>query len=170
MDNEASKALRIGSEDETPPDLPNLALFAGNVRFEPASPKAGDIVTITVTVLNDGTQPAENVLVRLIDVTDGASEPIGDRTITGTIPIDESGVISITFDTTGKSGTRQIQVTVDPDGAIEETDEEDNQVVKPMTIGAAAAAMAQSSSQSEDRSQKTEVRRQWSEACLPADH
>jgi uncharacterized repeat protein (TIGR01451 family) len=145
MDNEASKALRIGSEDETPPDLPNLALFAGNVRFEPASPKAGDIVTITVTVLNDGTQPAENVLVRLIDVTDGASEPIGDRTITGTIPVDESGVISITFDTTGKTGTRQIQVTVDPDSAIEETDEEDNQVVKPMTVSPPSAVQSQES-------------------------
>jgi subtilase family serine protease len=54
-------------------------------------------------------------------------------------------VISITFDTTGKSGTRQIQVTVDPDNAIEETDEEDNQVVKPMTVSPPSAVQSQES-------------------------
>lgn len=138
-DNEATKLLRVAAEDETPPDLPNVVVLSGNVRFEPASPSAGDIVTITVTVLNEGTQPADDVLVRLVDTTDGASDLIGEATITGTIPVGESGVMSVTFDTTDKSGARQIQVTADPDNTIEETDEEDNQVVKPLTVGTATA-------------------------------
>lgn len=160
-DNEATKLLRVASEDETPPDLPNLVLAGGNIKFEPAAPKAGDIVTITVTVLNEGTQPADGVLVRLTDVTDGASEPIGDRVISDTIPIDDSGVISITFDTTDKVGARQIQVTVDPDNAIEEVDEEDNQVVKPLTIGAAVAT-------TDDRRQTTAAGLQSPVSSLPS--
>ena len=161
-DNEATKLLRVASEDAAPPDLPNLVLAGGNIKFEPASPKAGDIVTITVTVLNEGTQPADGVLVRLTDVTDGASEPIGDRTISDTIPIDDSGVISLTFDTTDKVGARQIQVTVDPDNAIEEVDEEDNQVVKPLTIGAAAAVTT------DDRQPTTAVSLQSPVSSLPS--
>lgn len=140
-DNEATKSLRVASEAEEPPDLPNLVLFSGNVKFEPASPATGTIITATVTVLNEGTQPATDVLVRLIDVTDGASEPLGDGVITGTIPAGESGVMSVTFGTADKSGARQIQITVDPDNTIEEVDETDNQVTKALVIGGAAAVV-----------------------------
>ena len=141
VDNEVTKSLRVAAEAAEPPDLPNLVLFAGNVKFEPTSPASGTTVTATVTVLNEGTQPAAAVLVRLIDVTDGAAEPLGEAVITGTIPMGESGVMSITFSSADKTGTRQIQITADPDSTIEEIDEEDNQVVKPLTIGAAAGAV-----------------------------
>ncbi|MEZ4864733.1 MAG: CARDB domain-containing protein [Caldilineaceae bacterium] len=139
LDNEATKTLRVASESEEPPDLPNLVLFSGNVRFEPSSPKAGDTVTATVTVLNEGTQPAEQVGVRLVDVTDGGSDLLGEGMITDTIVPGESGVFSVTFSTADKSGTRQIEITVDPDNTIPETNEDDNQVTKSLSIGAAVA-------------------------------
>ncbi|MEZ4673109.1 MAG: CARDB domain-containing protein [Caldilineaceae bacterium] len=139
-DNEAVKVLRVASEAEEPPDLPNVVIFTGNIKFEPSSPTAGEPVTMTVNVLNQGTVAAEDVLIRVMDVTDGASEVLGEQTITGTLDVGDGIEISMTLSTEDRAGTRTIQVTADPDGAIEESNEDDNQATKTLTIRAASGS------------------------------
>ncbi|HRW10837.1 MAG TPA: CARDB domain-containing protein, partial [Caldilineaceae bacterium] len=138
-DNEATKNIRVASPSEEPPDLPNIVIFAGNIKFEPSSPAVGEPVTMTVNVLNQGTVDAEDVLIRVMDVTDGASELLGEQLITGTLPVGEGTEISMTLSTEDREGTRSIQVTADPDNAIEESNEDDNQATKTLTVRAASA-------------------------------
>lgn len=140
QDNEAVKTLRVASESEEPPDLANLVIFSGNVRFTPSSPSAGDPVTATINVLNQGTVDADDVVVQLMDVTDGAAEVLGEATLTQTLEAGEGGEVVIVIDTEDREGSRSIQVTADPENVIEETDEEDNQVTKTLTVRAASAA------------------------------
>lgn len=138
-DNEAVKNIRVASPSEEPPDLPNIVIFAGNIKFAPSSPTAGEPVTMTVNVLNQGTVGAEDVVIRVMDVTDGASEVLGEQMITGTLPVGEGAEISMTLSTEDREGTRTIQVTADPDELIEELDEEDNSATKTLTVRAASA-------------------------------
>ncbi|MEZ4712988.1 MAG: CARDB domain-containing protein [Caldilineaceae bacterium] len=143
-DNQATKTIPVASEDETPPDAPNLVIFAGNIKFEPEAPGAGDPVTITVNVLNQGTQDADDLVIRFVDVTDDGEEVIGDVTLTETVPAGDSAEVTMTYDTTDKEGERSIQVIADPDNAIEETDEDDNSATKTLTVGAPSEASATS--------------------------
>jgi uncharacterized repeat protein (TIGR01451 family) len=138
--NRAAKVLKVRTPDETPPAEPNLVVTASNIEFDPASPTAGDTVTITLRLRNDGTADATDVLVRFEDATGDEPELIGDVTITGTLKAGGSGDAVIFYDTTGKEGTLTIRVTADPDGAIEESNEEDNQASKTLTLGAAGEA------------------------------
>lgn len=138
-DNEAVKVFRVASPSEEPPDLPNVVIFSGNIKFEPSSPAAGEPVTMTVNVLNQGTVDAEDVLIQVMDVTDGASEILGTQQITGTLAVGEGAEISMTLSTEDREGTRTIRVTADPDNVIEESNEEDNQATKTLTVRAAGA-------------------------------
>jgi uncharacterized repeat protein (TIGR01451 family) len=105
------------------------------VRFSPVAPSDGQVVTITVTVLNDGQRNANRVEVQVMDVTNGSPTPIGDIQIIGGISSGGSGVAQVTYDTTGKEGDRKIQVVVDPAGLIAEVNEEDNQTEATLTVG-----------------------------------
>ncbi len=139
-DNEAVKSLRVASEAEEPPELPNIAIFAGNIRFAPSSPTVGEPVTMTVNVLNQGTMDADDVLIRVLDITDGGSEILGEQTITGTLAVGDGREISMTINTEEREGSREIQVIADPDDAIEESNEEDNQATKTLTVRPADTA------------------------------
>ncbi|MEM7126588.1 MAG: CARDB domain-containing protein [Chloroflexota bacterium] len=137
-DNQADKRFTIAAEPDAPADLANLILFASNIRFEPTSPSVGDVVTITVNVPNEGTVDAEDVVVRFVNNTDDAGEVIGDRMVTGTLPVGESGTVSMTLDTSDLEGEVVIQVIADPENAIPETNEEDNDASKTLRLRAAA--------------------------------
>ena len=141
--NQAAKALKVRSPEEKLPEAPNLVVTASDISFDPASPAAGDAVTITLRLRNDGTGDVTAPLVRFEDATGDTPELIGDVTISGTIAAGSSGEAVIVFDSTGKEGERTIRVTADPDGAIEESNEEDNQASKPLTVGAAASALGE---------------------------
>lgn len=138
--NRATKVLKVRTPEEEPPAQPNLVVTAGNIEFDPASPSAGDTVTITLRLRNDGTEDATDPLVRFEDATGDEPELIGDVTITGTLAAGSSGEAVIFYDTTGKEGTLTIRVTADPDGAIEESNEEDNQASKTLTLSSADSA------------------------------
>lgn len=135
--NRAAKVLKVRTPDETPPAQPNLVVTASNIEFDPASPTAGEPVTISLRLRNDGTADASDPLVRFEDATGDEPVLIGDVTITGTLKAGSSGDAVIFFDTTGKEGTLTIRVTADPEGAIEESNEEDNQASKTLTLSAA---------------------------------
>ena len=128
-DNEAITVLTI-----SPPPAPNLVLGENSVRFSPASPSDGQVVTVTVTVLNEGQRNASRVEVQVMDVSNGTPTPVGDIQIIGGISSGGSGVVQVTYDTTGKQGDRKLQVVVDPANLIAETNEEDNQTEATLTV------------------------------------
>ncbi|MFZ1755762.1 MAG: CARDB domain-containing protein [Caldilineaceae bacterium] len=138
--NRAAKVLKVRSPEEKPPEAPNLVVTTSDISFDPASPSAGDTVTITLRLRNDGTEDVTDPLVRFEDATGDEPELIGDVTITGTLKAGSSGDAVVFFDTTGKEGTLTIRVTADPDGAIDESNEDDNQASKTLTLGAADSA------------------------------
>ena len=117
-----------------------MVIMAGNIRFEPSRPSAGDMVTITAYVINMGNVDVDDVVVQFVDATDDGDDEIGKKTVTGTIGAGDSAKITMTYDTTDKAGVRAIKVIGDPDGAIEESDEEDNEATKTLTVGEAASA------------------------------
>jgi subtilase family serine protease len=129
-DNEAITVLTVA-----PPPSPNLVVATNNIRFSPASPSDGQVVTITVTVLNDGQRNAGRVEVQVMDATNGTPVPVGAIQVIGGIASGDSGTIQVAYDTTGKEGERTIQVTVDPANLIAENNEEDNEASATLTIG-----------------------------------
>lgn len=137
--NQAEKTLRIRSESEPPTEGPNLVVLASDIDFEPSRPEPGDPVTITVSVRNRGSEDVSDVLVRFEDNTDDAGELIGDVTITETITAGGRASAQIVFDTTDLEGDRTIRVTADPDDAISETDETDNQAERTLQLEASEA-------------------------------
>jgi len=103
------------------PDLPDLTINRGGITFSNARPASGVTVTITARVRNAGGSHAAAVVVRFTD--NGAL--VGERTIT-TIPSGESRTVSVTWDTTGLSGDREIVVRVDPNDTVNEQVESNN--------------------------------------------
>lgn len=128
-DNVASTTLTVA-----PTPLPNLKLLPANIKFEPAEPQQGQLVTITVAVLNTGTTAAYDVVVQIRETTGGGSTPIGPERTIDHIEAGGSATVSVLYDNTEEPGDREIQVTVDPNDLILESDESDNQAVKTLTI------------------------------------
>ncbi|MCC6167020.1 MAG: S8 family serine peptidase [Caldilineaceae bacterium] len=134
-DNEATQTLTV-----TPPPLPNLSVAAGNIAFSVPMASEGDVVTITAVVMNNGTAPAERVLVQFVDVTNGAFDPIGVEQTIEVVPPGSSATAQVVYNTAGKAGSRKIQVLVDSNNLIAERDENDNEAVATLTVEAAAQA------------------------------
>jgi subtilase family serine protease len=134
-DNEATRSLQIAA-----PAAPNLTILAHNITFEPPTPGQGDVVTITALVLNNGAAAATRILVQFIDVTNGGSTPIGvEQTIEAILPGGAASV-RVVYDTAGLAGNRKIQVLVDSNNLIEETDEADNEAVVTLSVDPAPIA------------------------------
>lgn len=131
-DNRATAALVVDAKD-----APNLVVRSSNVGFDPLAPVEGDGVTLTVTILNNGSAPAEDVLVQFVDATDGGSEPIGSKQTLSTLAAGESATSSVRFDTAGKAGERRIRVVADPHMTIAEGSEMDNEAVVVLQIAGA---------------------------------
>ncbi|NJN81426.1 MAG: hypothetical protein HC802_03510 [Caldilineaceae bacterium] len=127
----------VAKEDqvETQP-LPNLVMQEANIGINPAQPIDGDPVTINAVVLNSGSADANEVLVQFVDVTDGVTLPIGELQVIATIPAGASGVAQAIYDSTGRTGDRDIQVVVDPHNFVAESNESDNKATKKIAITA----------------------------------
>lgn len=134
-DNEATQSLTV-----TAPPLPNLSMAAGNIAFDPPLPTEGQVVTITAVVINNGAAPAERVLVQFVDVTNGAFDPIGVEQVIEVVMPGAGAIAQAAYDTTGKPGSRRIQLLVDSNNLIAERDENDNEAVTTLPIKAAARA------------------------------
>jgi uncharacterized repeat protein (TIGR01451 family) len=131
-DNEATATLEVSPPSEEPPAGPNLALKSSNISFDPSSPAAGEPVTITVTVPNDGGEDANDVVVHVLDSTDEAE--LIQEVVTDTIEAGGSVEFVVTYDTTDKEGERSITVIADPNDDISETNEEDNEATRTLTV------------------------------------
>ncbi len=103
-DNEATATLEL-----VKPPLPNLAVRTDDIGLAPAKPTAGEVVTVSATVRNDGAVAAANVAVQFVDVTNGASLPIGDVQTIDLIPPGASGVAQVAYPTANLSGDRKLR-------------------------------------------------------------
>ena len=117
-----------------PAMAPNLAMLSGNIKFNPPSPQIHDLVTISATVLNNGTETAHDVIVQILDVSGGRSLPIGTEQLLDAIPAGGGGAVEVTYTDTGETGSRQIRVVVDPGNVIAELSERDNQATRGLVI------------------------------------
>ncbi|MGB5049071.1 MAG: CARDB domain-containing protein, partial [Caldilineaceae bacterium] len=121
----------------TPLSAPNLSALAANIGFDPASPSAGDSVTLRATILNRGQSDATAVEVQFVDITDRGATPIGERLILPRVRAGSSALAETTYDTTDKDGRRTLQVVVDPGNFVAETDETDNAASSALTVAPA---------------------------------
>ena len=92
---------------------------------------------MTLTLLNNGSADANDVLIQFVDVTDGGAEPIGRKQTLSVLAAGESVVTSVAYDTTGKAGERRIRVVADPHMTIAEVSEMDNEAVAVLDVAAA---------------------------------
>ena len=121
-DNSAFATLQVLS-------LPDLVISTGAIVFNPPAPKEGDTVSIDVTVQNAGEQGASNVCVAAYK----ESTTLGSQSVTS-IAANSRADVSFTYDTTGKPGPHEIRVVVDPDNAITEQSEANNEASRTFGV------------------------------------
>ena len=115
----------------TLPAEPDLAVDADDIVLAPQAPPGGQPVTITVTVHNLG-QQAGAVAVRFLD---GATRLCPNQTI----PVIRAGgskTLTVTWDRTNPPGRHYIHVIVDPENSIPEAQENNNEAITAIDIGA----------------------------------
>jgi subtilase family serine protease/subtilisin family serine protease len=113
---------------------PNLAMLSGNIKFDPPSPELYDKVTVSATVLNNGTETAHDVIVQFLDVSGGGSVQIGAEQLLDAVPAGGGGTVEVTYTDTEEIGSRQIRVIVDPNNVIAEVSERDNRATRGVVI------------------------------------
>ncbi|MEZ4618149.1 MAG: CARDB domain-containing protein [Caldilineaceae bacterium] len=133
-DNLVKKSLRIQAAA-----MPNLVMLASNVEFNPPEPIDRDRVTVHAVVLNQGAADAHNVLVQFIDMTTGVATPIAREQFIEVIPVGGSAHMEATLDLDGQSRDRKIQILVDSNNLIEESNERDNTATKTLIVEASPA-------------------------------
>ncbi|MBI5485404.1 MAG: hypothetical protein HY888_13240, partial [Deltaproteobacteria bacterium] len=109
--------------------LPDLAITANSITINPATPKSGDQVAITVTVQNAGEQEARDVTVQ---VKEGGIA-IGSAVIT-LVNGNSQASGTIAYVNAGQTGSHHIDVTIDPDNSITERTKENNSAARTFTI------------------------------------
>jgi hypothetical protein len=85
---------------------------------------------LTVTVANNGTADAANVVVRFLD----GSTMIGDSTALATLARGASAQLSVTWDTRGIQGDHVVVARADPNNMIAESNENNNTAQRTITI------------------------------------
>ena len=118
----------------TKESLPDLSISAEDIKLLTYNDVNGTI-TISAEVYNKGTLPASNVAVSFYQFGTLFDEVI----ITG-IPEESSEIVTVTLDVSGASGERLIQVAVDPDDEIVESNEYNNQATQVVQFGPAVPA------------------------------
>lgn len=121
LDNIRSVAIDVREA----PEGVDLELNDGAVSVTPAAPYyLPSDLSVSLSIRNAGTEPAEGALVRLFRIEDGA-EPvaIGEKVVS--IPARQTSVVNF-VDRLETTGTTRYQAVADPDSAIEEADETNN--------------------------------------------
>lgn len=121
-DNTAFRVVEVRS-------LPDLAVSAGNVTLSPSAPTPGDVLTVTVKVPNLGRQPANAVVVRLLD----GDTVLGERTIES-IAAQAEGLATMSFTLPSQAAARFLTVVVDPGNTIVEGNEANNTATRSLAV------------------------------------
>jgi subtilase family serine protease len=121
-DNNAFITLNILS-------LPDLAISTNSITFSPAFPKENDTVTIIATIRNEGEQSVQDVVVNAFE----GSTLIGTQTI-AMIPGLMATSATFTYNTTGKQGTHEITVIIDPENIVTEQNRSNNRASRSFGV------------------------------------
>ncbi|UCF07378.1 MAG: PKD domain-containing protein [Thermoplasmata archaeon] len=124
----AQKSLTVMA----PPDRPDLTLTTNDIDFNPSSPFSGETVQITITVRNEGKVQANNILVNVYDDDPATGNKIGSTT--ASVSANSNNDVTVDWTTTGVTGTLTVYVVLDPNDAVDEEDEANNEASKPITI------------------------------------
>ncbi len=124
--NEASRFIDIQGQ-------PDFTLETADISFSKSDPKVDDKINIFVKIHNDGT---ESGTVKY-DVYDGDPDADGVIIDNGqeSIPANDDKTVQVDW-TIEKSGVHDIYVVLDPDGDVEESDENNNIASKSITVEA----------------------------------
>jgi subtilase family serine protease len=117
---------------------PDLSIASADITITPASFKSGDQVTFKATIRNTGVASASNVKARFFL----AGTQIGEKNA-GTINANSSKSTQLSYKLPGTLiGNQTLKVIVDPDNAITETSETNNQAEKTININSAFIDLA----------------------------
>jgi hypothetical protein len=121
--NEGNRTVEVAANA-----LPDLEVTAADLTAAPAQPVEGDTVTLSLFVHNQGGSPVSRAMVRFYDGDPAAGGvPIGqDQAITNLVPLGRQQV-QVEWPTVGLTGNHRLTAVVDPDGAVAEVSEENNQ-------------------------------------------
>lgn len=110
---------------------PDLRIGAADVALSDPNPDDGDLLTVTVTVHNEGDdlKVAREVVVRLLDAGAPAAE-----VVIPSIPDGEARTAAIDYLITGV-GKRTLNVVADPDATIAEVKEDNNEASRDVVVG-----------------------------------
>jgi subtilase family serine protease len=124
----AAVATGCSLEDDSD-DRPDLTIAKATVT--PALPVAGDTVQVVFQVVNRGASTATGAAWRI---------SLGITAVTGTLPeLRKGGTTTISHAFTATDPTNvTVTATVDPGGAVDESDEANNSLSALVTIGLAA--------------------------------
>ena len=132
-DNEGSASMTVGRAP-----APNLFIHSNNIAVHPAQPISGEEVTLRAVVGNDGSAPAEHVSVQFFDVTSGEARLLGSEQTIPEIGVGTSGTAAVTITESISAerpiGNRKIQVLVDANNRVRESNEEDNTATRLLTL------------------------------------
>lgn len=109
--------------------LPDLVISDSSIVIIPAAPKAGDRVSVVVTVQNAGDQEARDVTVQL---KEGGT--IIGSTVIPLINGNSQTSGTIIYSGSGQTGSHQVAVVIDPDNAIVERTKENNNALKSFSF------------------------------------
>lgn len=107
----------------------DLEISSPDISFSEVNPTAGQTITISAEIHNLGERNLQNITVRF---TDG-NLSIGDQQVSS-IPKHSGRTASIAW-TADREGFHLMKVVVDPDNALVETDEENNEATRSLLVG-----------------------------------
>jgi hypothetical protein len=112
---------------------PDLTLSPSDITFDPSAPTTADTITISATIHNVGDVWAVGVVVQFL----GGGGVIGDKTI-NRIKYGKSATASIEWGPVA-AGVHTVNVVVDPDKSISESNETNNAASNDVTVTEAGA-------------------------------
>lgn len=128
--NEARRALTARVVDGVNPKVSHETFS-----FQPQPLLEGLGATLRVAVENTGNQPAANVKVRFWDGKPGAGGTLIDETTVPDIAPMASALTTGIWREISGSGERTLYAVVDPDGSLDEFDENDNTAFRVVNVG-----------------------------------
>jgi uncharacterized membrane protein/outer membrane protein assembly factor BamB len=109
----------------------DLVIVPGDISFSNESPAEGTNVSVTAFVRNNGTKDLRNVDVLFSDIYDNTTAWTARRTIN----VSAGGSFGATVTWTAQGGGRhRMTIAADPDNAIEEISEQNNNASRPVTV------------------------------------
>lgn len=118
----------------TPAAQPDVSLSASDIAFSAVTPTEGDEVAVTATLRNLGSLASGPLTASFFATLPSGQEWYIGSDFVPSIPPSSSSSAEIDWNTLGFNGAVPVRVVVDPYNRVAETNENNNQATKPLTI------------------------------------